>query len=345
MAKERIAWLDYAKGLGIILVIYGHAICPNAMNVWLCSFHMPLFFILSGFTFPSYNKYSFKEFTVKKFKSVIIPYFVFAACLVLWKLVCVPIQGGVITDVFKAAVGILIQVRTTAYGPGAWFLPALFLAEIIVYLIINVFKNKTVPLAISAAVLMSGGYLYCNFIDKKLPWGLDAAVVASAFVILGYLVKKHFWEKLQTSKIFSWFGFVFLIINIPFAYLNYKILSRTIGMWSNAYGNILYFLVAALSGTAFIIWLCMKIPFGKIISNIGKNSLIYYGIHIVFVQFFMMVIRKFASEQMLEQGIYQFIFGTVIVILTVIIVNFLCPVFKRIFSLLDGSFKSEKSRN
>lgn len=94
MAKERIAWLDYAKGLGIILVIYGHAICPNSMNVWLCSFHMPLFFILSGFTFPSYNKYSFKEFAVKKFKSVIIPYFVFATCLTLWKLVCIPIQGG-----------------------------------------------------------------------------------------------------------------------------------------------------------------------------------------------------------------------------------------------------------
>lgn len=186
---------------------------------------------------------------------------------------------------------------------------------------------------------MSGGYLYCNFIDQKLPWGLDAAVVAAAFVILGYLIKKLCWEKLHTSKAFSMFGFVSLIINIPFTILNYKVLSRTVGMWSNAYGNILYFLIAALSGTAFIIWLCMKIPFGKVISNIGKNSLIYYGIHIVFVQFLMIVIRKFASEQMLNQEIYQLIFGTVIVIVTVIIVNFLCPIFKKIFLLINGLFE------
>lgn len=48
-AKNRIQWIDCAKGIAILLVIIGHSIdaFPRAM---IFSFHMPLFFILSGLT-------------------------------------------------------------------------------------------------------------------------------------------------------------------------------------------------------------------------------------------------------------------------------------------------------
>lgn len=48
MAKAREIWADVAKGVGIILVIMGHANCPNLPHGIICSFHMPLFFFLSG---------------------------------------------------------------------------------------------------------------------------------------------------------------------------------------------------------------------------------------------------------------------------------------------------------
>ena len=47
---KRIDYLDYTKGFGILLVILGHIYdASNPIKIWLYSFHMPLFFIISGF--------------------------------------------------------------------------------------------------------------------------------------------------------------------------------------------------------------------------------------------------------------------------------------------------------
>ena len=69
----RIEWVDYAKGITILLVIVGHT-CGGVLRGAIYSFHMPLFFILSCFTY----KYSKSWIEVrakakKSFKHLIIP--------------------------------------------------------------------------------------------------------------------------------------------------------------------------------------------------------------------------------------------------------------------------------
>ena len=52
MNMSRIQSIDNAKGIGIILVVIGHSVDVfSAIGVSISSFHMPLFFILSGFLF------------------------------------------------------------------------------------------------------------------------------------------------------------------------------------------------------------------------------------------------------------------------------------------------------
>ena len=58
MSRERIEWIDYAKGIGIILVVYGHMIRGMSQHIpanffyvsdsVVYGFHMPLFFFLTG---------------------------------------------------------------------------------------------------------------------------------------------------------------------------------------------------------------------------------------------------------------------------------------------------------
>lgn len=69
-----LPWLDTAKGIGIILVIIGHSMFP--MHTLIDSFHMPLFFVLSGLTFSA--KSTFRSFVAKKAKRILFP---FAFCL------------------------------------------------------------------------------------------------------------------------------------------------------------------------------------------------------------------------------------------------------------------------
>ena len=59
MNEKRLDWLDVAKGYGILFVIYAHTDYGFIGNL-LYTFHVPLFFFLSGFVFS--NKYDFKTF-------------------------------------------------------------------------------------------------------------------------------------------------------------------------------------------------------------------------------------------------------------------------------------------
>lgn len=45
--NKRIEWIDISKGLGMLLVIAGHTIALKYSSI-LYTFHMPLFFFLSG---------------------------------------------------------------------------------------------------------------------------------------------------------------------------------------------------------------------------------------------------------------------------------------------------------
>ena len=79
--KQRIEWLDAMKGIAIILVILGHIY--NSMNLflqpinqWLHLFHMPFFFMLSGFLAIRTSSKSLIENIKNKFISLIIPFII-----------------------------------------------------------------------------------------------------------------------------------------------------------------------------------------------------------------------------------------------------------------------------
>lgn len=65
MGKNRIIWIDAAKGFGILLVMFSHLIDIGA---YITSFYMPIFFIIAGYFMP-------RQLIVKKAKRLLIPYF------------------------------------------------------------------------------------------------------------------------------------------------------------------------------------------------------------------------------------------------------------------------------
>jgi fucose 4-O-acetylase-like acetyltransferase len=75
IGATRLAWIDVAKGITILLVVVGHtAPFGSTMRNYVFSFHMPLFFILSGYTAKSAK--SAKEYVqhiIKNFCKLILP--------------------------------------------------------------------------------------------------------------------------------------------------------------------------------------------------------------------------------------------------------------------------------
>ena len=68
---QRLDWVDQVKGFTIFLVVYGHNF--PFVEKYIYSFHMPLFIMAAGFFHP---KASYFDSIKKRFKSILVPYFI-----------------------------------------------------------------------------------------------------------------------------------------------------------------------------------------------------------------------------------------------------------------------------
>lgn len=333
--QQRTKWIDMAKGIGIILVIIGHiSLRPEWLNVFLCSFHMPLFFFLSGITYNGEKHKQFKLLFIKKTQQLLIPYLIFAVVLWLWDVACnvfrVFGRSGNINDCFKSFLGIFLQIRTTDYSIGVWFIPCIFVTFILLFLITKLSKNRKVVYFILSVLAFIIGVLYCTKVNKPLPWGIDAAFVAVFFMAIGNMLRTYLVgdeSRASKPKLFM-ILFINLVLTILFAYLNFTVQGRTVGMWSNSYGNILFFLLGALSGILTIVSFS-KILNIRFVTDIGENSIFYYGIHIIILEaltFFTRFVPNIGNK------VVDLVVTIVLLLITIVILKILYPFYKRIFN-------------
>ena len=178
--QKRLLWVDYAKGIGIFLVVFGHilrglinsSVVQNSpawefIDSWIYAFHMPLFFFLSGLFVQRSLSKPFKDFVLDKLYVIAYPYFI-------WSIIQTTLQSFAsgytnnalsLTDIWK----IIYQPQMQF-----WFLYTLF-AIMLLYAVLNKLKvSPTVFLAISVGV-------YClHVLDVSFgPWGVL------------YLVRRH----------------------------------------------------------------------------------------------------------------------------------------------------------
>lgn len=150
LRKSRLHWVDYLKGIAIILVVYRHSLLgiqrsgvptpvylENA-NLVFYSFRMPLFFMLSGiFASLSLRKRSVQQYVASKFETLIYPYFI-------WVFIQITLQ--IVLSKFTNSNRGLIDYTYIFYQPRNldqfWYLPALFNATVIYILIKKYVTNK-----------------------------------------------------------------------------------------------------------------------------------------------------------------------------------------------------------
>ena len=84
--KERDITIDILKGIGITLMVVGHSGCPKLLESIIYSFHMPLFFLASGYFFKEDYICSFqavKRYSHTKFVKLYIPYLKYSVLFLL----------------------------------------------------------------------------------------------------------------------------------------------------------------------------------------------------------------------------------------------------------------------
>ena len=76
MMNNRSLEIDLLKGFGIFLMVFDHVGWGMLVHTYIQSFHMPLFFIVSGFLWKEGQ--TTKEVSLKKSKVALKPYVFFA---------------------------------------------------------------------------------------------------------------------------------------------------------------------------------------------------------------------------------------------------------------------------
>jgi fucose 4-O-acetylase-like acetyltransferase len=186
-AKNRIDWIDMAKGYGMLAVIIAH-ICVGPLHTWIYTFHMPLFFFLSGYVFN--NNPSFKELINRKAKTLVFPYFTLGIPMVVFPIFINLYKGlfsvGTTIELLKS---FIFQKRLWTL----WYIACLFFLNVFFYIITKFVKNNVLRGAI-VTMLACIGLLYYKVGGLPLPWNIDVCFTALPFFFIGYLLK-HYKEK------------------------------------------------------------------------------------------------------------------------------------------------------
>lgn len=299
--NQRIKWIDYLKGFLILTVMFGHTFgIPNALKVYIYSFHMPLFFILSGYTM-SVEKYSFKEFLAKKFKALILSGLIFMIPLSMWEIYLLHFRTFTVDGFIN---GVLLGIRGGDLGI-PWFLVCLFVCELILYIMIKGIKDDKCTLLL-VTMLSIANYMYIRFIgspfkSKVLPFCFDIVGISILLIYIGYFIKQ---KKFEIKKDRNLYMINFFAISICTCILNYIKAGERVDIYTYRIGSYLLFMVSAISGSIACIMLFKKIRKAKILEYIGKNSLIYYVFHYtLFVTF---------TKILIELKVREFLFSPIL---------------------------------
>lgn len=284
MCKKRISYIDMAKGIGIILVVFGHlGFASESLLTWIMSFHMPLFFILSGMLLSHTNadRHSMSSFLQKKAKNILTPYFSFSMLSILF-------SGILEFASFKSYLPNALIQTLLFYGISVlWFLPALFFGETIFLWI-----RKHSSLGITALVCLgvclitifsvnTYHYHYSIDFDNNLSvWGAYLIAVfvrtgiAVTFLAIGYYTQHFLFQKEHSAGTYLVLAVLFWALNIFLALKNGKVdLNYLI------FNNYFLYFSAAFCGSMGVICLCAILPACKPLLYIGKNSLIIMTTH------------------------------------------------------------------
>lgn len=298
--EGRLIWLDQLKAISMYLVVLGHSLLEfKKHNLFklIYSFHMPLFFMISGFTFNP-DKYDRIYDCIKdKMIKLVYPYILLNIIILpLWY---INMKTGMIPDdsILELFIGIAYSNSAVVRAPSnaTWFLMTLFLAEVIYYIIFRCMKEDKLVFLMSCIIAIIG--IQSSFGKEILeaPFHLDVSLVAQFFYGCGYLLRKNFIYFKRAFETHTYTKVSLILISAVF----FACINKQVDLSNELYRNISYTLITSFSFSFILIYLVQKTNLSfKVFSFIGQNTIIVLAFHILVLRVFQAYFPIFLSSQL-----------------------------------------------
>ena len=264
--SKRIAYLDIAKGIGILLVVLGHnyvRISIPGMGKFIFSFHMPFFFLLSGMLFKAH--YPILVLFKRRFATLIRPYLV--SIVILYSVYLFYTETKLIT--------ILRRVIRSMYASGnyiewaqLWFLPHLFILNMFAGALFLLFYGRIKRLWLRTVFLMGLLWVGIAFLPiyymkevsiggkmillDGLPASMDLLLITTTYFLIGYEFRRRIPERFFASiwsLVIS--GLMLIALNIVFPY--------RVDLFFRTYDSYIVNTLEGLSGSIFVLSISSRI--------------------------------------------------------------------------------------
>ena len=211
---KRYNYIDIFKGILIVLVVCGHEISEMRFVYW---FHMPLFFMISGFL-QKKTQINIKGWFFSKISRFMIPYFAYYFLITITGLN----NNFGLSQFIKLIWG---GRQSTGVLAVWWYPTCLFITLFLIQLILKI-KSKSIQYIIAISLYVVGILEWKFFLPSdvnqyttynKLPWNVDVSLAMVIFVLMGYYLKpyiKNLLELIVKKQIIFVICSVIMIISI-----------------------------------------------------------------------------------------------------------------------------------
>lgn len=279
----RIGWVDNAKAIGIILVVFAHTNCQGPFfDKLIFCFHMPLFFFLSGYLLKEkYLADRFRSFFLRTFRLLIIPYISFWTMAFGYRMATYSLRSQLVPGAKVSYVdhiyGFIFGIHETlaiTNGP-LWFLTCLFCTMILFYWLIKIQKAGSFLLLLALLGLI--GPMIHKYMQWRLPWNIELSFVAVVFYGIGYIVSKSVTFAMTKNAAYRFLTVAILIVFL----VSVAKMNGRVSMAKMRFGNLLLFYLGAFSGIGLTILLCQMIHINACFEWLSRNTIVILAIHII----------------------------------------------------------------
>lgn len=285
--KERLSFIDISKGIAIILMVFAHSngYIKNAaiINTFIYAFHMPLFFIVSGFLFNGEKKAA--EVFKSKARAALLPYCFSGALFFLFNGFIfseesIKSQFVYIGKSYLYGTGKDVDIGVLNVGP-IWFLPCFFVANILFYFAYRVckkcFNGNKAYFGLCCLLFAIVGIYSSTHSSIYLPWSIDLSMYSVLLMYVGYMLKNYGILTNNKTRLPLMIVSLIMLCYVSFTY-------NTISMNDRNFGNYICTFIGAVSGTVFVMLLsqCLEklVVIPSVLNLFGQISIVVLVFHI-----------------------------------------------------------------
>ena len=260
---NRIGWIDFLRGLSMILILVFHTevyykeydVTPYYIYVTNA---IILFYFISGYLFYRPESFSLKKKLIAIARSLLFPYFIFTSLIAVPKLL-----------VRQEAINLQEIVINILLGRASWFIAALIVGELFFALLLTKTRGKITWLLTDAIACLI--IYYVIPFNQHNYWQWQDALLAVTFLSAGYIYHQYDNHFNTINK--PLYLLIFLLILIIIKVYEYHV---NLPMRNIAVENVPLFLADCIVWLMLVISIISYIPRCKMIEWTGRHCIVYY---------------------------------------------------------------------